>query len=91
MAVNGLTTPLLRWLRVPGLFVQVRGTFEEPPTRLIFPAIGEVLSFGFNLAVSLPSGRKGCKARIEFLPSRLTRWGLYHIACVYPSTSCHLA
>ena len=44
------------------------------PTRLIFLAMGEVLSFGFNLAVSLPSDRKGCKARIVLLPSRITRW-----------------
>ena len=29
------------------------------PTRLIFLAIGEVLSFGFNLAVLDPSNRKG--------------------------------
>ena len=29
------------------------------PTRLIFLAMGEVLSFGFNLAVFLPSDRKG--------------------------------
>ena len=43
-------------------------------------AMGEVLSFGFNLAVSLPSDRKGCKARIVLLPSRITRGGLYHIA-----------
>ena len=35
MAVKGLTTPLLRWLRVLCLFVLVRGTFEEPPTGLI--------------------------------------------------------
>ena len=44
-------------------------------TRLIFLAMGEVLSFGFNLAVSLPSDRKGCKARIVLLTSRITRWG----------------
>ena len=50
------------------------------PTRLIFLAMGEVLSFGFNLAVSLPSDRKGCKARIVLLPSRITKWGIYHIA-----------
>ena len=56
------------------------GTFEDPPTRLIFLAMGEVLSFGFNLAVSLPSDRKGCKARIVLLPSRIKIWGLYHIA-----------
>ena len=47
---------------------------------LVLLAMGEVLSFGFNLAVSLPSDRKGCKARIVLLPSRITRWGLYHIA-----------
>ena len=29
--------------------------------------------------------------RIVLLPSRIKRWGLYHIAWVYPSTSCHLA
>ena len=29
------------------------------PIRLIFLAMGEVLSFGFNLAVSFPSDRKG--------------------------------
>ena len=35
VAMKGLTTPLLCWLRVLCLFVWVRGTFEEPPTRLI--------------------------------------------------------
>ena len=50
------------------------------PTRLIFLAMGEVLSFGFNLAVSFPSDGRGSKARIVLLPSRITRWGLYHIA-----------
>ena len=29
------------------------------PTRLVFLAIGEVLSFGFNLAVLDPSDRRG--------------------------------
>ena len=29
------------------------------PTRLVFLAMGEVLSFGFNLAVSFPSDSKG--------------------------------
>ena len=46
------------------------------PTRLIFLAIGEVLSFGFNLAVSFPSDSRGNKARIVLLPSRIKRWGL---------------
>ena len=50
------------------------------PTRLVFLAMGEVLSFGFNLAVSFPSDSRASKARIVLLPSRLTRWGLYHIA-----------
>ena len=50
------------------------------PTRLIFLAMGEVLSFGFNLVVSFPSDSRGSKARIVLLPSRITRWGLYHIA-----------
>ena len=57
------------------------------PTRLIFLAMGEVLSFGFNLAVSFPSDSKGSKACIVLLPSSIKRWGLYHIAWVYPSTS----
>ena len=56
------------------------------PTRLIFLVMGEVLSFGFNLAVSFPCDNRGSKARIVLLPSRIKRWGLYHIACVYPST-----
>ena len=47
------------------------------PTRLIFLAMGEVLSFGFNLAVSFPSDSKAC---IVLLPSRIKIWGLYHIA-----------
>ena len=37
--------------------------------------MGEVLSFGFNLAVSLPSDRKGCKACIVLLPSRIKKMG----------------
>ena len=50
------------------------------PTRLIFLAMGEVLSFGFNLAVSFPSDSRGSNARILLLPSRIKIWGLYHIA-----------
>ena len=37
------------------------------PTRLVFLAMGEVLSFGFNLAVSFPSDSRGSKARIVFV------------------------
>ena len=44
------------------------------PTRLIFLAMGEVLSFGFNLTVSFPSDSRGNKARIVLFPSRITRW-----------------
>ena len=44
------------------------------PTRLVILAMGEVLSFGFDLAVSLPSDIRGSKAHIVSLPSRITRW-----------------
>ena len=54
------------------------------PTRLIFLAMGEVLIFGFNLAVSFPSDSRGSKARIVLLPSRINRWGFHHIAWVIP-------
>ena len=50
------------------------------PTRLVFLAMGEVLSFGFDLAVSSPSDRRGSEARIVLLPSRIKIWGLCHIA-----------
>ena len=50
------------------------------PIRLVVLAMGEVLSFGFDLAVSVPSDRRGSKARIVSLPSRITRRGFYHIA-----------
>ena len=48
---------------------------------LIFLAMGEVLSFGFNLAESFPSESRGSKAHIVLLlPLGIKRWGLYHIA-----------
>ena len=50
------------------------------PTRLVILAMGEVLSFGFNLAVSSPSDSRGSEARIVLLPSRVKRWGFHHIA-----------
>ena len=50
------------------------------PTRLVVLAMGEVLSFGFDLAVSFPSDKRGIKARIVLLPLRITRWFFYHIA-----------
>ena len=43
------------------------------PARLIFLAMGEVLSFGFNLAVLDPSD-SGETTRIVLLPSRIKRW-----------------
>ena len=43
-------------------------------------AMGEVLGFGVNLAVSFPNDSRGSKARIVLLPSRIKRWGLHHIA-----------
>ena len=49
------------------------------PTRLIFIAMGEVLSFGFNLAVSFSSDSRGSKAHIVLLPSRITRWVFFII------------
>ena len=57
------------------------------PTRLVFLAMGEVLSFGVNLAVSFPSDSRGSKARIVLFASRIKRWGSHHIAWVYSSTS----
>ena len=51
------------------------------PTRLILLAMGEVLSFGFNLAVFEPVDRKGNDMYcIVLLPLRIKIWGLYHIA-----------
>jgi len=43
------------------------------PTRLSFLAMGEVLSFGFNLAVSFPGDSKGSNACIVLLPLRIKR------------------
>ena len=42
------------------------------PTRLVFLAMGEVLGFGFNLAVFFPSDSRDRKARTVLLPSRIT-------------------
>ena len=50
------------------------------PTRLVVLAMGEVLSFGFDLAMFFPSDNRGSKARIVLLPSRTKGMGLYHIA-----------
>ena len=61
------------------LFKSLRVIGLAWPTRLVILAMGEVLSFGFNLAVSSGDSR-GSKARIVLLPSRVKRWGFYHIA-----------
>ena len=59
------------------------------PTRLIFLAMGEVLSFEFNLAVSFPSDSRGSKAHIVLLPSRIKRWGSYCLSLsLYIMSSC---
>ena len=50
------------------------------PTKLILLAMGEVLSFAFNLAVSSPSDRRGSRAHIVLFPARIKRWVLCHIA-----------
>ena len=51
------------------------------PTRLVILAMGEVLSFGFNLAVSSPSDKVGVARHVfVLLPSRIKRWGFHHIA-----------
>ena len=50
------------------------------PTRLVVLAMGEVLSFGLDLAVSFPSDSRGSKARIVLLLSRIKGWGFHHIA-----------
>ena len=42
------------------------------PTRLVILAMGEVLSFGFNLAVSSPSDKVGVARHVfVLLPSRI--------------------
>ena len=61
------------------------------PTRLIFLAVGEVLYSGFNLAVLIPSERKGSEARICIVAIKDKKVGFIHIDWIYPSTSCHLA
>ena len=61
------------------------------PTRLVFLTMGEVLSFGFNLAVSSTSDRRGSEARIVLLPLRVKRQGLFVLIGFTLSTSCHLA
>ena len=57
------------------------------PTRLIFLAMGEVLSSGFNLAVFFPSDRRGTDMYVSLL-LRITRWGLFLHKYIL-STSCH--
>ncbi len=46
------------------------------PTRLVILAMGEVLSFGFNLAVSSPSDKVGVARHVfVLLPSRIKNMG----------------
>ena len=65
------------WFKYPCKSLQIIGLVW--PTRSIVLAMGEVLGFGFNLAVSFPSDSRGSKARIVLLPSRITRWGFFII------------
>ena len=59
------------------------------PTRLVFLTIGEVFSFGFNLAVSFPSDSRGHETYVSLL-IRVKILGLFmHEFTFY--TSCHLA
>ena len=61
--------------------LRVSSNYRFSLAYLIFLAMGEVLSFGLNLAVLDPSDRKGNDTYcIVLLPSRIKRWGLYHIA-----------
>ena len=46
---EGLTTALSRWVQVVDCLCRYSVTCSLSPTRLIFLAMGEVLSFGFNL------------------------------------------
>ena len=63
------------------LSLQVSSNFRLVwPTRLVVLAMGEVLSFGFDLAVSLLNYRKSCKARIVLLHSSTTSWFFYRVA-----------
>ena len=58
------------------------------PTRLVVLAMGEVFSFGFNLAVFLPNDRKGCKTRIVLLPSRMGFISYCMCLSLYIMSSC---
>ena len=48
------------------------------PIRLIFLAMGEVLSFGFNLAVSFPSDSRGNKACWKYALEAIIKWLLLY-------------
>ena len=60
------------------------------PTRLVILAMGEVLSFAFNLVVSSPSDRRGSKAHIVLLLLRIKQQGLIILIGFILSTLCHL-
>ena len=57
------------------------------PTRLVFLATGEVLSFGFNLAVSSPSDKVGVVRHVfVLLPSRV----VIRLQRIYNSIRCNI-
>ena len=47
------------------------------PTRLVFLAMGEVISFGFNLVVSFPSDSRGSKERIAAIEDKKMGFSSY--------------
>ena len=62
------------------------------PTRLVFLAMGEVLSFGFNLAMIDPSDRRGTDTYCIIAISRLKDGVFIILLDLIPlATSCHLA
>ena len=59
------------------------------PTRLVFLAMGEVLSFGFNLAVSFPSDSRGNKACIVAIKDNKMVFSSYCMSLsLYIMSSC---
>ena len=52
-------------------------------------SVGEILSNGFNLAVSSPRDRRGSDAHFLLLPLRVKRRGLIILLGFILSTLCH--
>ena len=71
VGVKGLTTPLLRWLRVLCLFVYVRGTFEEPPTGLI-PWFSKTGGNTYTTIAALPFPLEGKPTQAQDIARRIS-------------------